>query len=62
MSNTNDPINNLHPDILAGILPPDQQDISHSDEPWWLEESGADDEQMYPRDTELSGDMDPESW
>ena len=21
-----------------------------------------DDEQMYPRDTELSGDMDPESW
>ena len=61
MSNPNDPTNNLHPDILAGS-PDFDQFTSDSDEPWWMEESGADDEQMYPRDTELSGDMDPESW
>lgn len=71
---TNDPFfNNLHPDILAGIDFTDQQDISDSEEDFVTEEEweeclrGRDEfddteAQMYPRDHEHPGEMDPESW
>ena len=53
MSNT--PNDSFYEDLFDGMdsIPTDPM----LDEPW-----ADDDEQMYPRDTELSGDMDPESW
>ena len=52
------PNDSFYEDLFDGMdsIPTDPM----LDEPWWMEES--DDEQMYPRDTELPGDMDPESW
>lgn len=55
------PNDSFYEDLFDGMdsIPTDPM----LDEPWWREDDlGDDDEQMYPRDTELSGDMDPESW
>ena len=49
------PNDSFYEDLFDGMdsIPTDPM----LDEPW-----ADDDEQMYPRDTELSGDMDGESW
>ena len=54
------PNDSFYEDLFDGMdsIPTDPM----LDEPWWTDDCGDDDEQMYPRDTELSGDMDPESW
>ena len=52
----------MTPEELEAAFPDIHADVT-SDEEWEERVRGAlSDEQMYPRDTELSGDMDPESW